>query len=50
MGDSSNSGKRTRGGGKGGGWGDGVTGQALRGPLGGMSTGWHAICWHVKLQ
>ena len=40
-----NSGKRTRGSGRRGGRGDGVTGRrALRGALDGMSTGGYAIC------
>ena len=46
-----NSGKRTRGGGRGGRQGYGVTGwQALRGALDGMSTGCYAICWQIELQ
>ena len=46
-----NSGKRTRGSGKGGGQGVGVTGWwALRGALGGMNTGYYPICWQIELQ
>ena len=46
-----NSGKRIRGSGKGGGQGDGVTGWwALRGALGGVSTGCYGIRWQIKLQ
>ena len=46
-----NSGKRTRGGGKGGGREVGVTGLwALRGILDGMSTGCYAVCWQIELQ
>ena len=42
-----NSGKRTRGGGRGGGQGVGVTG---RGALDGMSTGCYSICWQIEHQ
>ena len=46
-----NSGKRTRGSGKGGGWGVGVTGwQAPRWALDVMSTGCYSICWQIELQ
>ena len=41
-----NSGKRTRGGGRGGGQGVGVNGwRALRGALDRMSTGCYSVCW-----
>ena len=50
-GETPNSGKWTRGSGKGGGWGVGVTEWwALRGALGRMSTGCYAICWQIELQ
>ena len=46
-----NSGKQTRGSGRGGGRRDGVTGwRALRGALDRMSTGCYAMCWQVELQ
>ena len=39
----------TRGGGKGGGQGVGVTGwRALRGALDGMSTGCYSVCWQIE--
>ena len=46
-----NSGKRTRGGGRGGWWGVGVTWvTGTEGALDGMSTGCYAICWQIELQ
>ena len=46
-----NSGKWTRGGERGGGQGDGVTGwRALTGAPDRMSTGYYTICWQSKLQ
>ena len=46
-----NSGKRTRGGGRGGGPGEGVTGwRALRWALDGMSTGCYSVCWQIEHQ
>ena len=45
-----NSGKRTRGGGRGGG-GVGMTGWwALRGALDEMSTGCYSVCWQIEHQ
>ena len=44
-----NFGKRTRGGGRGGGWGVAVTGwRALRGALDRMSTGCYSVCWEIE--
>ena len=41
--------KRTRGGGKGGGQGVGVTGvTGTEGALDGMSTGCYSICWQIE--
>ena len=46
-----NSGNRTRGVGRGGGWGEEVNGrQALWGALDGMSTGCYSVCWQIEHQ
>ena len=46
-----NSGKRTRGGGRGGGFRVGMTRwRALRGALDGMSTGCYSVCWQIEHQ
>ena len=46
-----NSGKQTKGCGRGGGGGDGVTGWwALRRALDGMSTGYYTICWQIEFK